>query len=125
MATIFVLDRELGFMWAFAEALQKHGIAAIPSTSVKEAMAILSAIEPQLRLLWIDCRLPKICEFVEQMRERYPAVKVIGVLSRRRQCRACASQLSATISDAEDHRPERVEFCADLVRSLLRTASTA
>ena len=55
MASILIIDRELGFMWALAERLQVRGIAAIPSSSVQEAERLLDALQIRISLLIINC----------------------------------------------------------------------
>jgi DNA-binding NtrC family response regulator len=115
MSTILILDRELGFMWALAESLKTRGIETIPSTSVEEAEAILTALRPDLALLIVNCAFERACAFAQQLRQQYQFLKVIGITSRGSRCRECARLLIATLSDPEDRAPDRLHQCVELI----------
>ncbi|MBV8729183.1 MAG: hypothetical protein JO336_05185 [Acidobacteriia bacterium] len=119
MASILIIDRELGFMWALAERLQVRGIAAIPSSSVQEAERLLDALQIRISLLIINCHCPGVCAFAAQLRKRFHPLRVIGIVSRGFECRACERLLVATLHDPEDRRPERIPQCAELVSILV------
>ena len=109
-------------MWALGEELWKRGMQAIPSSSINEARNLLDAIQPQLHILWIDCSMPRVCEFVEQIRARYQSVKIIGVLSGKWRCKECASEFAATLEDPEDRDPDNISYCANVVSSLVHAS---
>jgi hypothetical protein len=119
MDSILIIDRELGFMWALAQQLQARGIVTIPSSSVREAQKVLAVVRPHLSLVIINCRCQGVCAFAEQLRKKYFALRIIGIVSRRFRCRECARYLMATLNDPEDRHPERVAKCAELVSILV------
>jgi DNA-binding NtrC family response regulator len=115
MTSILIVDRELGFMWALAEGLKTRGIATIPATSVEEARSVLASLQPDLSLLILNCACAGACSFAQQLRNHHPFLKVIGIISHGRRCRDCTSLLIATLSDPEDHSPDRLQHCIELV----------
>jgi DNA-binding response OmpR family regulator len=119
IASVLVIDRELGFMFALSQALRKRNIAAIPCCSVGEAEALLANLQPDLSVLLINCSCPGVCAFVRELRRR-SKLRVVGITSDSRQCRQCEEGLDATIRDPEDRRPEKIERCAEIVQALVR-----
>jgi hypothetical protein len=119
MASILIIDRELGFMWALAERLQTFGIATIPSSSVEEAQALLEVLRPQLELLIINCRCRGACLFAERLRMKYGSLQVVGIVSSGFRCGHCATSFIATLNDPEDRHPDRMAQCAELVHILV------
>jgi NADPH:quinone reductase-like Zn-dependent oxidoreductase len=115
MTSILIIDRDLGFMWALAESLKVRGIAAIPSTSVEEAEAILGMLQPGLSLLIMNCACRGVCSFAQQLRKQHEFLKVIGITSRGHRCRECARFLIATLSDPEDRSKDQLEHCVELI----------
>jgi DNA-binding NtrC family response regulator len=115
MTSILIIDRELGFMWALAESLKSRGIATIPSTTVEEAEAILDRLQPALSLLIVNCSCEGVCSFARQLRDEHEFLKVIGITARGHRCRECARFLIATLSDAEDRSPDRLQHCVELI----------
>jgi hypothetical protein len=106
-------------MWALAEGLRARGIETIPSTSVEEAEAILTALRPDLALLVVNCGFERACAFAEQLRKEYQYLKVMGITSKGHRCRKCARLLIATLSDPEDRAPGRLQHCVELISILI------
>jgi hypothetical protein len=119
MASILIIDRELGFMWALAYRLQTFGIAVIPSSSAEEAQTVLEALCPQLDLAIINCGCLGACAFTEQLRRNYPSMRMIGIISSGFPCSRCAPSFDATLHDPEDRHPGRLARCVELVRALV------
>lgn len=121
-ASVLVLDRELGFMFALSQALRKRNIAAIPCCSVAEAEALMASIETDLSVLLINCSCPGVCAFARALRQRRSKLRVVGITSDARQCRQCGEGLDATIRDPDDRRADGIERCAELVQAFVRGA---
>ncbi|HLI85218.1 MAG TPA: hypothetical protein VKV17_14965 [Bryobacteraceae bacterium] len=115
MTNILLIDRDLGFMFAFAESLKVRGIAVIPATSVREAEEVLSAIRPDLSLLIMNCACERVCSFAQQLRKEHQYIRVIGIVSPSHRCRECGRLLIATLHDPEDRSPDRLPHCVELV----------
>jgi hypothetical protein len=119
-ASVLVVDRELGFMFALSQALRKRNIAAIPCCSVAEAEALMVNLDADLGVLLINCSCPGVCAFAHALKKRRSNLRVVGITSDARQCRQCESGLDATIRDPDDRRPEGIERCAELVQMFAR-----
>jgi DNA-binding NtrC family response regulator len=119
MSSVLILDRELGFMWALAEQLQARGIATIPSSSVEEAQTVLAEFDPQISVVILNCRCHGVCSFASQLRKKYHPLRIIGIVSERSHCRACAHLLIATFHDPEDRDPGRLAYCVQVVSILV------
>ena len=116
MASILILDGDLGFLFALSVELGKRSIAAIPARTVGEAQSMLEEMEPALSALVVNCECPGACAFARGMLRQDAALRVIGIRSEGRPCAACAGLWSATLRQ-RDARPERIGRCAEVVEA--------
>lgn len=118
-ASILLVDKELGFLWALTEELKKHGIGVIPSHSIREAEALLLEIQPELGLVLLDCRCTGACSFVGNLLRRDARLRVIGVMAGRYQCARCVRFLAVRLQRPDERFPKQIESCAKVLRALL------
>jgi hypothetical protein len=118
MASILILDGDLGFLFALSAELRKRSIAAIPSRTVGEAQTMLADIEPALSALVVNCERPGACAFAREMRRQDAALRVIGIRPEGGSCTACTDLWSATLRP-RDIRPERIGYCAEVVEAVV------
>jgi len=116
MASILILDGDLGFLFALSAELRKRSIAAIPARTVGEAQSMLEEMEPALSALVVNCECPGACAFARGMLRQDAALRIIGTRSDGLACAACAGLWSAALRQ-RDVRPERIERCADVVEA--------
>ena len=116
MASILILDGDLGFLFALSAELGKRSIAAIPARTVGEAQSMLEEIEPALSALVVNCECPGACAFARGMKRQDATLRIIGIRSEGLPCAACAGLWSATLRQA-DVRPEQIGRCAEVVEA--------
>src|ERR1700681_1709038 len=86
MASILILDGDLGFLFALSDELGKRSIAAIPARTVDEAQSMLEEMEPALSALVVNCECAGACAFARGMLRQDAALRVIGIRSEGRPC---------------------------------------
>ena len=124
MASILMLDGDLGFLFALSAELRKRSIAAIPARTVDEALSMLEDLEPALHAVVVNCACPGACAFARGMLRQDATLRVIGIRSEGRPCAACAGLWSATLRP-RDVRPERIGHCAEVVEALVSSERPA
>ena len=56
-----MVDDDLGFTFALADALASRGIALVPARSVTQARSLFKSLKPNVGLLIINCRVHGVC----------------------------------------------------------------
>ena len=118
--TILMLDGDLGFMFALAQELSQHQIAAIPSRTVAEAESLVRQFDLQVAAVVIDCSRPRACAFAAEIARQHPGAQVLAIVSERYRCAQLANQWAAEFRDPEDREPERIGHVADVIEMLVR-----
>ena len=119
-ATILLLDRELGFLFAISHELAQREISAFPARSAAEARGLIAQFDLKLDLLVINCASPGACAFAAELYRQNAALKVIGIVTAGQTCGECGERISAHFRDPEDRDPKRIGHCADVIEMLVR-----
>ena len=117
---VLMLDADVGFMFALAQELITRGTALYPARTVREARSMLRGFGLAPDVLVIDCAIPGVCSFAEELAEQFLCLGILGVVSAGHQCQECAELLGKMLSKPDDTSPERIPYCADVIQQLLR-----
>ena len=80
VATIFLVDADLGFIFWLGQALDSAGYNAIPAASVPAASELIQQHRLSVEILVIDLFLPDSLEFVFRLRQSHPNLQVIAMM---------------------------------------------
>jgi hypothetical protein len=114
-----MVDDDLGFTFALAEALASRGIALVPARSVIQARSFLRSLRPKVGLLIINCRVRGVCDLATEMVREDRSLAVAGILSSLGQCTRCRHFLGEVFLDPEDRLPELLEQWVTMIRKRL------
>ena len=116
---VLMVDDDLGFTFALADALASRGIALVPARSVTQARSLLKSLKPNVGLLIINCRLHGVCALAAEMVRDDRSLAVAGILSAQVQCSRCRHLLGELFQDPEDRLPRLLERWVTLIRNRL------
>ena len=120
--TVLAVNNDIAFLFALALQLEHSRVGLIPAHSVKNAERLLSELKVQPDLLIINCKVRGVCPFAAESLKRWPALKVVAILSEGHRCLKCRGLLAATIGDSPSPMIDR---WVGLVRTLTNQSQTA
>jgi CheY-like chemotaxis protein len=76
---ILIIDDEADMCWALTNILTLRGYKACSVTSGKEGAELLKHLYPDVKLIFLDVKLPDIngLELANLIREQYPEIKIV------------------------------------------------
>lgn len=80
MATILILDDDLGFVFWLGQTLASPEFRPFPSPSVAEAKKLLRMLTAGLDVLIVSPELPGAVEFARDLQKRRPELRLIAAL---------------------------------------------
>ena len=83
---VLMVDDDLGFTFALADALASRGIALVPARSVTQARSLFKSLKPNVGLLIINCRVHGVCALAAEMVPDDRSLAVAGIRSAQAQC---------------------------------------
>ena len=76
---ILIVDDEVDMGWALESILVLEGYKTHTATSGKEGLKLIQQLQSNIRLLFLDAKLPDIdgLIFAEFIKQQYPQIKII------------------------------------------------
>ena len=100
--TLLVLDKDLGFLFWLAKALEPCGHSIVPASTVSQANCLLWTLPISVDLLLINPALEGAAAFSDALRHDQPQLKVIALLEQEEK----KSELSGVRADAMHAKPD-------------------
>ncbi|GAN32156.1 MAG: response regulator [Candidatus Brocadia sp. AMX2] len=77
--SILIVDDEMDMCWALESILVLEGYKIHTATSGKEGLKLIQQLQSNIRLLFLDAKLPDIdgLMFAEFIKQQYPQIKII------------------------------------------------
>jgi hypothetical protein len=113
--TVLAVHNDIAFLFALALQLEHDRVALIPSSSVKSAERLLSELKVRPDLLIVNCKIRGVCAFAEESLKRWPALKMVAVVSEGHRCIKCRCLFASIIGDSPSPMIDR---WVNLVRTL-------
>ena len=82
MATVLILDDDLGFVFWVAQALTSAGFASIPAQSVAEAKRLLAQFKVKLDIVILSPAISGGFEFIGELRAENSQLGVVAAVER-------------------------------------------
>ncbi|PWU10086.1 MAG: hypothetical protein C5B51_05010 [Terriglobia bacterium] len=117
MASVLLLDDDLGFMVALSLELRKLSIDAIPARSALEAELLVDALQLELNVLVVNWECPGAQSIAQQLQGRMGTLPVISIQREGRRLPRSAGPVMARLCNPGDRRPERIAYCAEIIES--------
>lgn len=105
--TVLAVHNDIGFLFALALQLVHRRVNLIPASSVKNAERLLAELQLQPDLLIVNCKMQGVCALGADSLKRWPALKVVAIVSEGHRCLKCRRLLVATLEDAPSPRIDR------------------
>ena len=77
MKTVFIIDRDLGFVFWLGQVLLAAGYEVIPAKGTSEATALIGELQPQVDLLIVNPSLAGAASLVAVLRRSRADLKVL------------------------------------------------
>jgi hypothetical protein len=113
--TILAVHNDIAFLFALALKLENSQIGLIPAHSVKNAERLVTELGLEPDLLIINCKIRGVCAFATESLKRWPAVKVVAIVSENQRCLDCRRAVVATIRESPS---PTIAQCVDIVSTL-------
>lgn len=77
--SVLIVDDEMDMCWALESILVLEGYKTHTATSGKEGLKLIQQLQSNIRLLFLDAKLPDIdgLMFAEFIKQQYPQIKII------------------------------------------------
>lgn len=82
MATVLILDDDLGFVFWVAQTLAGAGFESIPAQSVAEAKRLLNSLSVTLDVVIFSPRIAGSFDYINALRGVKPSLAVVAVVDR-------------------------------------------
>jgi hypothetical protein len=79
MKTVLLADRDLGFVFWLAAALDKAGYLALPAPSSRHVVGLLTQLQVPVHLVIVACSLPDASALIRSLRRCRPRLKIIAL----------------------------------------------
>lgn len=77
MATVLLVDEDLGFVFWLGHALDKAGHEAFPAKSIPDALKLIAELDLSVHVAIVSSSLPDAAEFIATLRLAQKDLKVI------------------------------------------------